>query len=67
MKRGEVLPDKLLCQVIHLLRTTDMPMNAIAERCQLSGSTIVSINAKHKVRDYAGKRATWIMFESPVP
>jgi len=45
--------------ILALLKSTDLPIAAIAERMGCSRSVVVSINRKYQVRDYRGRRSTW--------
>ena len=45
--------------ILALLRSTDLPIAAIAERMGCSRSVVVAMNRKYQVRDYRGRRSTW--------
>jgi hypothetical protein len=45
--------------ILALLKSTDLPIAAIAERMGCSRSVVVAINRKYQIRDYRGRRSTW--------
>src|SRR5690348_4666184 len=47
--------------ILLLLRSTDLPIAAIAERMGCNRSAIIGINRKYGVRDYRGRRSKWYM------
>ena len=59
-RQGRVFTDDEVRRIVWLLSTTEMTMKEIAERMRCSHSAIVSINRKSQVRDYAGRRTTWM-------
>jgi len=62
-KQGRVFTDEQLRRILNLLSTTDMSIPQIAERMQCSRSAVVSINRKYAIRDYAGRRSTWVQLD----
>ncbi len=48
-------------RIVKLLRTTELSMVAIAERMGVSPMTVHNINDQHQIRDYQGKRLTFIL------
>jgi hypothetical protein len=60
-RQGSNLPDVKIKTIIRLLASTEMQIPEIAERIGCSRSVIVSINRKHSVRLYEGKRNRWKM------
>ena len=58
--RRRVFTDEQLERIVQLLSTTDMTIPSIAERMGCSRSTVSSINRRLRIREYAGRRATWI-------
>lgn len=57
-KQGYAFSEQEVQRVVFLLNT-DMTASEIAERMQCSRSTVISINRRFRVRDYAGRRSTW--------
>jgi len=57
-QKGCALTEQEIRRIVFLLNT-DMAALQIAERMQCSRSTVISINRKFKVRDYAGRKSTW--------
>ena len=58
-RQGRSLDKSEIESIVDLLRSTDLPNAAIAERMGCSRSVIVTINRKYQVRDYRGRRSTW--------
>ncbi|HEY2382480.1 MAG TPA: helix-turn-helix domain-containing protein [Terriglobia bacterium] len=50
--------------VISLLASTDMTITEIAERMGCSRSTIVAVNRRYQVRQYQGRRSSWVVAPS---
>ena len=61
--KGRVFSDEWLQRIVKLLSTTDMAIGDIALRMNCSRSAVLSINRKFVIRDYAGRKATWIQHE----
>jgi len=60
-KQGCVLPEIQVRKIQWLLYSTSMSLPEIAERIGCRRSTVVSINRKSQIRDYAGSRSTWAL------
>ncbi|HLQ77971.1 MAG TPA: hypothetical protein VK210_11485 [Terriglobia bacterium] len=60
-KQGCALPDTQVRKIQWLLSTTSMSLPDIAERIGCSRSTVVTINRKFQIRNYAGSRSTWAL------
>ena len=58
-RQGRSFDKNEIQTIVVLLRSTDLPIAAIAERMGFSRSVIVAINRKFQVRDYRGRRSTW--------
>ena len=58
-RQGRALCSSEIQTIVVLLRSTDTPIPAIAERMGCSRSAIVAINRKFQVREYRGRRNTW--------
>lgn len=58
MARGVRFSEAEVKRVIHLLKTTEMPMPRIAKNTGMAPNTIAEINTKYNVRIYIG-RARW--------
>jgi hypothetical protein len=56
---GRSFSGEAVRRIIWLLATTDMTIQEIAERMSCCRTTVVSINRKFQVRDYAGFRSHW--------
>jgi len=59
-RQGRGFTDEEVRKIIWLLSATDMTMKNIAVRMRCSHSAIVAINRKTQVRDYAGRRTSWM-------
>jgi len=57
--QGRVLEESEIRTILTLLESTDTEISAIAERMGCSRSTIIAINRRFRVRDYAGRRNSW--------
>jgi predicted DNA-binding protein YlxM (UPF0122 family) len=64
-RQGCFLSEQEVRRVVHLLLSTDMTVAEIAERMRCSRSAVFSINRKAGVRDYNGRRSTWILARKP--
>ena len=56
---GRSFSDETVRRVIWLLSTTEMTVEEIAKRMSCSRNTVLAINRKFGVRDYAGRRSSW--------
>jgi hypothetical protein len=56
-----VLQDAEIRKIVSLLFSTDMTVPEIAQRTGCSNSTILAINRKYEVREYSGRRNTWVV------
>jgi hypothetical protein len=59
-RQGRVFTDEEVRKIVWLLSSTDMTMKDIAVRMRCSHSAIAAINRKSQVRDYAGRRTSWM-------
>ena len=57
--QGKPLSEAELIRIVQFLSSTEMTVGDIAARMGCSPSTIVSINRRFQVRDYAGFRSSW--------
>jgi len=60
-KQGCALPDIQVRKIQMLLSSTSMSLPEIAERIGCSRSTVVTINRKFQIRNYAGSRSKWAL------
>jgi IS30 family transposase len=60
-RQGFAFTETEVQKIISLLSKTDMSIAEIAERMGCGRSSIVSINRRHQVRDYSGRRNTWLL------
>ena len=61
--QGRSMREEQIRQVIRLLSSTEMTIGEIAERMSCCRSVVTSINRRHQVRDYKGRRSSWLMVE----
>jgi hypothetical protein len=59
--QGTRMQDSEIEVVISLLGSTEMTIPEIAERMGCSRSTIVAVNRRFQVRQYQGRRSTWML------
>ena len=59
-RQGRVFTDEEVRKIVWLLSATDLTMKNIAVRMRCSHSAVVAINRKSQVRDYAGRRTSWM-------
>jgi hypothetical protein len=57
-RQGYVFSEQEVQRIVSLLNT-DLTASQIAERMHCSRSTVISINRRFNVREYAGRRSTW--------
>ena len=57
--KGRSFTDLEISRIVALLSNTDMSIAQIAGRMDCSVSAISSLNRKHGVRNYAGRRTSW--------
>ena len=60
-KQGCALPDIQVRKIQSLLSSTSMSLPEIAQRIGCSRSTVVTINRKYQIRNYAGSRSKWAL------
>ena len=58
-KQGCALPEIQVRKIQSLLSSTSMSLPEIAQRIGCSRSTVVTINRKYQIRNYAGSRSKW--------
>jgi len=59
--RGNAMQEYQIRRIISLLVTTDMTIPEIAERMGCGRKTIVGINRRFQVRQYNGRRSSWLV------
>ena len=64
MGRGNAMQEYEIRNVISLLATTDMTIPEIAQRMGCSRKTIVGVNRRFQVRQYNGRRSSWVVSPS---
>ena len=60
-RQGCALQETEVRRIVNLLSSTDMTIQQIAERLSCSRSAVVAINRKFQVREYGGRRKTWVL------
>ena len=63
-RQGTPMQDSEIRIVISLLTSTDMTIPEIAKRMGCSRSTIVAVNRRYQVRQYKGRRSSWVLAQS---
>ena len=63
-KQGCALQDYEIQKIVHLLASTDMSLQDIAQRTGCSRGAIAAINRRCHVREYGGHRTSWAISES---
>ena len=63
--QGHYMSIEEVRKIVHLLSSTEMTVNEIAERMSCSKSAIAAVNRKFKVRAYNGLRSRWSNAEVP--
>ncbi|MNC98966.1 hypothetical protein D3C83_170890 [compost metagenome] len=63
--QGRRFSEMEISRIKQLLADTDMTISEIATRMHCSNSSIASINRRHAIRNYNGKRAHWETGISP--
>jgi hypothetical protein len=63
--KGRFFTDFEIGRIVSLLSTTDLSISEIAGRMSCSVSVVGSLNRKHRVRDYAGRRSSWNYADRP--
>ncbi len=58
-RMSRLLTEAQTARVKTLLQETDMTLKEIAARMKCHPSTVIAINRRFKVRDYAGRRSYW--------
>lgn len=61
---GRSLSEKEIQKIINLLSATEMTIAEISQRMGCSRSSVVSLNRKYQVRNYAGLRRKWTVQEN---
>jgi hypothetical protein len=59
--QGNPMHEGQIRTVISLLASTDMSIPEIAQRMGCSRSAIAAVNRKFQVRQYHGRRSTWVV------
>ena len=59
MARGNYVSQEQIQRIASLLANTDVPIAMIAERFHCSKSVVASINRRHQIRLYKGRRNSW--------
>lgn len=57
--KGHCFSDVEVSRIVALLSSTDMSIAQIAGRMSCSVSAVSSLNRRHGVRNYAGRRTSW--------
>jgi hypothetical protein len=57
--KGRFFSDSEVGRIVSLLSSTDLSIAQIAGRMSCSVSAVSSLNRKHGVRNYAGRRTSW--------
>jgi DNA-binding transcriptional regulator GbsR (MarR family) len=59
--QGNPMHEGQIRTVISLLAATEMTIPEIAQRMGCSRSAIAAVNRKFQVRQYQGRRSTWVV------
>jgi DNA-binding CsgD family transcriptional regulator len=59
-RQGNMFSENEVRRIVWLLSSTEMTMKEIAERMRCSHSAVVTINRRSQVREYAGRRTSWL-------
>ena len=59
--QGHAMHESQIRTVISLLASTDMTIPEIAARMGCSRSAIVGVNRKFQIRQYRGRRSSWVV------
>jgi hypothetical protein len=59
--QGNPMHEGQIRTVVSLLASTDMSIPEIAQRMGCSRSAIAAVNRKFQVRQYQGRRSTWVV------
>ena len=57
--KGRFFTDFEISRIVGLLSSTELSCAQIAKRMDCSASAVSSLNRKHSVRNYAGRRTSW--------
>jgi hypothetical protein len=57
--KGRFFTDFEISRIVGLLSSTELSSAQIARRMDCSASAVSSLNRKHCVRNYAGRRSSW--------
>ena len=57
--KGRFFTDFEIRRIVGLLSSTELSSAQIARRMDCSASAVSSLNRKHSVRNYAGRRTSW--------
>ena len=60
-RQGTAMQESEIQRVISLLGSTEMSIHEIAERMGCSRSAIVAVNRRFQVREYRGRRTSWVL------
>ena len=58
--QGRYFSDQEINRIKHLLSSTDLSLQDIAVRMDCAKSSIVTINQNFQIREYRGRRRSWI-------
>jgi len=64
--QGKCFSQEEINRIKHLLSSTDMTLQEIAERMSCSKSAVVGINHTFQIRDYHGRRSFWSVAGVPM-
>jgi hypothetical protein len=59
--QGNPMHEGQIRTVLSLLASTEMTIPEIAQRMGCSRSAIAAVNRKYQVRQYRGRRSTWVV------
>jgi hypothetical protein len=59
--QGNPMHEGQIRTVVSLLASTEMSIPEIAQRMGCSRSAIAAVNRKFQVRQYQGRRSTWVV------
>jgi len=64
--QGRYFSDQEINRIKHLLSSTDLSLQDIAIRMDCAKSSIVTINQNFQIREYRGRRRSWICLPDAV-
>jgi hypothetical protein len=60
-RQGQHLQEWEIRRIVSLLASTDMTIHNIAQRTGRSHAAIAAVNRRFQVRNYGGRRSSWVL------